>query len=60
KAIANGRKLEKAGATFKWSNETGGTPDTSTVGNEKDGKVIVTIPTKDPKNPHNCASTCNC
>lgn len=51
KAIANGRKLEKAGATFKWSNETGGTPDTSTVGNEKDGKVIVTIPTKDPKNP---------
>ncbi|MFU0549889.1 Rib/alpha-like domain-containing protein [Gardnerella piotii] len=51
KAIANGRKLEKAGATFKWSNETGGTPDTSTVGNEKPGKVIVTIPTKDPKNP---------
>ena len=51
KAIANGRKLKKAGATFKWSTETGGTPDTSTVGKEKTGKVIVTIPTNDPKNP---------
>ncbi len=51
KAIANGRKLKKAGATFKWSTETGGTPDTSTVGKEKSGKVIVTIPTNDPKNP---------
>ncbi|EFH72153.1 hypothetical protein GV51_0982 [Gardnerella vaginalis 5-1] len=51
KAIANGRKLKKAGATFKWSTETGGTPDTSTVGKEKPGKVIVTIPTNDPKNP---------
>lgn len=51
KAIANGRKLERAGATFKWSNETGGTPDTSTVGNEKPGKVIVTIPTNDKDHP---------
>lgn len=51
KAIANGRKLKKAGATFKWSTETGGTPDTSTIGKEKTGKVIVTIPTNDPKNP---------
>ena len=51
KAIANGRKLEKAGATFKWSNKTGGTPDTSTVGNEKPGKVIVTIPTNDKDHP---------
>lgn len=51
KAIANGRKLKKAGATFKWSTETGGTPDTSTVGKEKTGKVIVTIPTNDSKNP---------
>lgn len=51
KAIASGKKLKRAGATFKWSNETGGTPDTSTVGKEKDGTVIVTIPTNDPKNP---------
>ena len=51
KAIANGRKLKKAGATFKWSTETGGTPDTSTVGNEKTGKVIVTIPTNDKDHP---------
>ena len=51
KAIASGKKLKRAGATFKWSNETGGTPDTSTVGKEKDGTVIVTIPTNDPNNP---------
>lgn len=51
KAIANGRKLKKAGATFKWSTETGGTPDTSTVGKEKTGKVIVTIPTNDKNHP---------
>nr|PMC51477.1 peptidase [Gardnerella vaginalis] len=51
KAIANGRKLKKAGATFKWSTETGGTPDTSTIGKEKTGKVIVTIPTNDKDHP---------
>ena len=51
KAIASGKKLKRAGATFKWSNETGGTPDTSTVGNEKPGKVIVTIPTNDKDHP---------
>ena len=51
KAIADGRKLKKAGAKFAWSTENGGTPDTSTVGKEKSGKVIVTIPTNDPKHP---------
>ncbi|EPI60052.1 LPXTG-motif protein cell wall anchor domain protein [Gardnerella vaginalis JCP8070] len=51
KAIANGRKLKKAGAKFAWSTEAGGTPDTSKLGKEMPGKVIVTIPTKDPKNP---------
>lgn len=48
KAIANSRKLPK-GTTFAWA--TDGKPDTSTVGKEKTGKVIVTIPTNDPKNP---------
>ena len=51
KAIADGRKLKKAGAKFAWSTENDGTPDTSTVGKEKSGKVIVTIPTNDPKHP---------
>lgn len=51
KAIENGRKLKKAGAKFAWSTEAGGTPDTSKLGKEMPGKVIVTIPTKDPKNP---------
>ncbi|EPI61621.1 Rib/alpha-like domain-containing protein, partial [Gardnerella pickettii] len=50
KTIANHRSLPK-GTKFAWSTETGGTPDTSTVGKEKTGKVIVTIPTNDPKNP---------
>ena len=50
KAIANHRSLPK-GTKFAWSKETNGTPDTSTVGKEKSGKVIVTIPTNDPKNP---------
>ena len=50
KTIANHRSLPK-GTKFAWSTETGGTPDTSTVGKEKSGKVIVTIPTNDPKNP---------
>ncbi len=48
KAIANSRKLPK-GTTFTWAKD--GKPDTSTVGKEKTGKVIVTIPTNDPKNP---------
>ncbi|MFU0535506.1 Rib/alpha-like domain-containing protein [Gardnerella pickettii] len=48
KAIANSRQLPK-GTTFAWA--TDGKPDTSTVGKEKTGKVIVTIPTNDPKNP---------
>lgn len=48
KAIANSRQLPK-GTTFAWA--TDGKPDTSTVGKEKPGKVIVTIPTNDPKNP---------
>ena len=48
KAIANSRKLPK-GTTFTWAKD--GKPDTSTVSKEKDGKVIVTIPTNDPKNP---------
>ncbi|MDK6471564.1 Rib/alpha-like domain-containing protein [Gardnerella pickettii] len=48
KTIANSRKLPK-GTTFAWA--TDGKPDTSTVGKEKTGKVIVTIPTNDPKNP---------
>lgn len=51
KAIENGRKLKRAGAKFAWSTEAGGTPDTSKLGKEMPGKVIVTIPTKDPKNP---------
>ncbi len=50
KTIANHRSLPK-GTKFAWSTETGGTPNTSTVGKEKTGKVIVTIPTNDPKNP---------
>ena len=50
KAIANNRKLPK-GTTFEWSTEKDGKPDTSTVGKEKPGTVIVTIPTNDPKNP---------
>lgn len=48
KAIANSHKLPK-GTTFTWAKD--GKPDTSTVGKEKTGKVIVTIPTNDPKNP---------
>lgn len=48
KAIANSRQLPK-GTTFAWA--TDGKPDTSTVGKEKPGKVVVTIPTNDPKNP---------
>ena len=48
KAIANSRKLPKK-TKFAWAKD--GKPDTSTVGNEKSGKVIVTIPTNDPKNP---------
>lgn len=48
KAIANSRKLPK-GTTFTWAKD--GKPDTSTVGKEKDGTVIVTIPTNDPKHP---------
>lgn len=48
KAIANSRQLPK-GTTFAWA--TDGKPDTSTVGKEKPGKVIVTIPTNDPKHP---------
>ena len=51
KAIADGRKLKKAGAKFAWSTENGGTPDTSTVGKEKSGTVVVTIPTKDKDHP---------
>lgn len=51
KAIADGRKLKKAGAKFAWSTENGGTPDTSTIGKEKSGKVIVTIPTNDKNHP---------
>ncbi len=50
KAIANSRKLPR-GTKFAWSTETGGTPDTSTVGKEKTGKVIVTIPTNDKNHP---------
>ena len=48
KAIANSRKLPN-GTTFAWAKD--GKPDTSTVDKEKPGKVIVTIPTNDPKNP---------
>ncbi|MEX5286380.1 Rib/alpha-like domain-containing protein, partial [Selenomonas sputigena] len=50
KAIANHRSLPK-GTKFAWSKETNGTPDTSTVGKEKSGKVIVTIPTNDKNHP---------
>ncbi|EIK82800.1 hypothetical protein CGSMWGv00703Bmash_05152 [Gardnerella pickettii 00703Bmash] len=50
KTIANHRSLPK-GTKFAWSTETGGTPNTSTVGKEKPGKVVVTIPTNDPNNP---------
>lgn len=48
KAIANAKKLPK-GTTFAWAND--GKPDTSKLGKEMPGKVVVTIPTKDPKNP---------
>lgn len=48
KAIANSRKLPKK-TKFAWAEN--GKPNTSTVGKEKDGTVIVTIPTNDPKNP---------
>ncbi|RIY25428.1 hypothetical protein CJI52_08335, partial [Bifidobacteriaceae bacterium WP022] len=44
KAIANSHKLPK-GTTFAWAKN--GKPDTSTVGKEKHGNVIVTIPTND-------------
>lgn len=50
KAIAHANKLPK-GTTFTWSTETDGKPDTSKLGKEKSGKVIVTIPTNDPRNP---------
>lgn len=50
KTIANHRSLPKR-TKFAWSTETGGTPNTSTVGKEKPGKVVVTIPTNDPNNP---------
>lgn len=50
KTIANHRSLPK-GTKFAWSKETDGTPDTSTVGIEKPGKVIVTIPTNDKDHP---------
>ncbi|WP_421784043.1 Rib/alpha-like domain-containing protein [Gardnerella sp. KA01001] len=48
KAIANSRKLPK-GTTFAWAKN--GKPDTSTVGKEKHGNVIVTIPTNDKNHP---------
>ena len=48
KAIANAKKLPK-GTTFAWAND--GKPDTSKLGKEMPGKVVVTIPTNDPKNP---------
>lgn len=48
KAIANSRKLPKK-TKFAWAQD--GKPDTSTVGKEKEGTVIVTIPTNDPKKP---------
>ena len=48
KAIANSRKLPK-GTKFAWAKD--GKPDTSTVGKEKSGKVIVTIPTNDKNHP---------
>lgn len=46
--IARANKLPK-GTTFTWAKD--GKPNTSTVDKEKPGKVIVTIPTNDPKNP---------
>ena len=46
--IARANKLPK-GTTFTWAKD--GKPNTSTVGTEKTGKVTVTIPTNDPKNP---------
>ena len=48
KAIANSRKLPKK-TKFAWAQD--GKPDTSTVGKEKEGTVIVTIPTNDPEKP---------
>ena len=48
KTIARANKLPK-GTKFTWAKD--GKPNTSTVGTEKDGTVIVTIPTNDPKKP---------
>ncbi|WP_421778585.1 peptidase [Gardnerella sp. DNF01144] len=48
KAIANSRKLPK-GTKFAWAEKD--KPNTSKLGKEMPGTVIVTIPTNDPKNP---------
>ena len=48
KTIARANKLPK-GTKFTWAKD--GKPNTSTVGTEKDGKVVVTIPTNDKDHP---------